>query len=35
MKALLVLLALVLSMGACSPAGEADDSRNPIIPAVY
>ena len=35
MKALLILLALALSLGACSPVGQTDESHDPILPAIY
>lgn len=35
MKARLILLALALVLGACSPVGQTDESRDPIMPAIY
>lgn len=35
MKVLLCLLGLVLALGGCSPVGQSDESRDPIVPVIY
>ena len=35
MKALLCLAVLVLCLSGCNPVGLTDESRDPIMPAIY